>query len=102
MKSLSRSSGLLLASTAAAAGLSIIAPSATHADMMAAVATSAASSSTAEPPHDCEPAHSGRDWRWHDTGDGGHWDRWEWDKWHRVGEWKHYPRDNQYCEQGAE
>jgi hypothetical protein len=45
----------------------------------------------------CKPAHTGRNWRWHDTRRGGHWDHREWNRWsHRV-EWRHDWRDNRFC-----
>jgi hypothetical protein len=83
---------LLLASIAAVTGLTVVAPSAAIADPTSAAAT-ATSASTSDPPR-CRPAHWGRDWLWHD----GHWDHWEWNRWSNGGEWKHYWRDDRYCD----
>jgi hypothetical protein len=91
MKSLLRRWSVLLASSAAVTGLTVIVPSAAVADTT--VAASGAVAPGVDPPR-CTPAHWGRDWVWHD----GHWDRWEWDRWSNSEEWKHYRRDNRYCD----
>ena len=96
MQSLPRRLGLLLASTAALSGLSVLGPTAAFAETTAA-ASSAASTSDSRP-RGCKPVHWGRDWRWHETRHGGHWDHWERKHRHRHGEWKHDWRDDRYCE----
>jgi hypothetical protein len=93
MKPVSRTSRLFLASVAAVTGLTVVAQPAALALTTGASATPTPPVSSAEPPH-CTPAHWGRDWLWHD----GHWDRWEWDRWSNRGEWKHYLRDDRYCD----
>jgi len=97
MLSLSRRSGLLLASAAAITTLTVVASPAALAGTTAT--TSAAFASSGDLPR-CTPAHWGRDWLWHD----GHWDHWEWDRWSNHAVWKHYRRDDSYCvgDQGAE
>jgi hypothetical protein len=93
MKSMLRRSCVLLAAAAAVTGLTVVVPSAALADTTAAVAESAAFAPVFDPPR-CTPAHWGRHWLWHDD----HWDHWEWDRGSNSGEWKHYRRDDRYCD----
>jgi hypothetical protein len=98
MKSIPRRVGLLLVSSVVATGLSTGVSAPAFADTRAAVAMFASDPAKAVP--QCESAHVGSDWRWHENGHGGHWDRWEAsdDGW----EWRHYWRDDQYCDKPAE
>jgi hypothetical protein len=96
MRSMLRKSALILASGAAVTGLSIVAPSTAAASMTVAVGTSAASSEDPLPPP-CTPAHEeGRDWRWHDARQGGHWDHRQWDDGHN-GAWQHLRSEDEFC-----
>ena len=93
MHAISRRLGLVLASTAAVCGLSVLAPA------TASAATASVASVSAEAGPRCRPAHWGRDWRWDDGRRGGHWDHREWNRRAHRWEWKHQWRDNRYCAQ---
>jgi Ni/Co efflux regulator RcnB len=98
MKPIARMLVLVLISSVVATGLGMSVSSPAFADTWAAVASSASGAEDATP--QCEPAHVGSDWRWHENGHGGHWDRWE--AWDDGWEWRHYWRDDQYCDKPAE
>lgn len=96
MRSTLRKSALILASAVAVTGLSILAPATAAASTTLAVATPAASPQD-PPPHACTPAHEeGRDWRWHDAPQGGHWDHRQWDN-GQAGMWKHLWSEDHFC-----
>jgi len=93
MTSVPRKIAMLVVSTAALGGLTVLtAP-------VASAAPAAAAVTAARPGPHCKPAHAGRDWRWDDTRRGGHWD-------HKVRirhgrhvetKWVHVRRDDNFC-----
>lgn len=80
------------------AGLGSTVPPVALADSTAASSIPAVKQAYAEP-QVCEPAHEGREWRWHGSRDGGHWDHWEWDRFGHGGEWKHYNDEKRFCKE---
>jgi hypothetical protein len=89
MASIPRKIAMLVVSTAALGGLTVLAaPVASAAPAPAAV--------TAARPH-CKPAHTGREWRWDDGRRGGHWDRVIKNRRGHVVDVKHVWRDNRFC-----
>jgi hypothetical protein len=88
MTSVPRKIAMLVVSTAALGGLTVLtAPVASAAPAPAAV--------TAARPH-CKPAHFGRDFRWDDSRRGGHWDR-VIRRHGRVVDVKHLWRERNFC-----
>src|SRR5215218_3053186 len=89
-----RKLGLFVVSTAVVGGATVgLAPAASAAEVAAAPVAATVN----RPGPGCRPAHWGRDWQWHD-GRRGHWDHREWDRRSHRMEWKHYWRDDRYCD----
>lgn len=84
--------------TVVVSGSSITVPSVAFADTTATSSTPVVRQAYAEP-QICEPAHEGREWRWHGSRDGGHWDHWESDRFGHGGEWKHYNDEKHFCKE---
>ena len=96
MNVLSRRIGSVVAAAAVAFGLAtVVAPAASAAPAVSAV--TAPASAAAWSSRWCQPAHTGRNWRWDDGRRGGHWDKREWNRRTQRWEWRHQWRDDRYC-----
>ena len=96
MNVLSRRIGSVVATAAVAFGLAtVVAPAASAAPAVTAPVQSAVAAH--RPSWWCQPAHTGRNWRWDDGRRGGHWDKREWNRRTQRWEWRHQWRENRYC-----
>ena len=97
MNVLSRRVGSVVAAAAVAFGLAtVVAPAASAAPAVTAPAQTTIAVAH-RPSWWCQPAHTGRNWRWDDGRRGGHWDKREWNRRTQRWEWRHQWRENRYC-----
>jgi hypothetical protein len=92
MTSIPRKITMLLVSTAAVGGLTVLtAPAASAAPLPTTV-----SAARWEPPR-CRPEHDGPNWRWDEQRRGGHWDHRVWNRRAHRWEWQHVRGDDHRC-----
>jgi hypothetical protein len=91
MTSVPRKIAMLVVSTAALGGLTVLAAP------VASAAPAPAAVTAARPGPHCKPAHVGSRWRWDDNRRGGHWDHREWNRREHRWEWKHDRSDKRFC-----